>query len=224
MQQTNEKHATVQQNTMQNLFKSIILLFLLLQQSTPSSLPTTFTSPTPSNLHLRLINNTYVLASTPKPQTTISTTSKKFTPATGDILLRVDDQPLTTLSLATILEQIGTTAILPIIDTTHSPPSSSGDAVDPGWKIRGFVKIETFAAKTLELQPGWPARVQAFQEIMQYNLDQVNAIKEQARVEAETAALRATEAQQVLDKQKHELALQEGKVMCYLFIFVVLLS
>ena len=136
------------------------------------------------------------------------------TPTAGDTLLRVDGTPLTTLTLASILDQIGTTAILPIIDSSPSPSSTStttGDTIDPGWKVRGFVRIETFMPKEMEFEPGFPARVQAFQSEQQHRLERQLAAREQAKVEAETLALRAAEAQTMLDTQKHELAMQENK-------------
>ena len=200
------------------MLSPLVVLLVLLQSHliTPTSLPTTFHAPLPSNLHLRLINNTFVLASSATATSTntnyINGGSDSFLPSAGDVLVRVDGNPLSTRSLASILEQIGTTAILPIIDTTQtSLLASSADSVDPGWRVRGFVKIETFAPKMMELKPGWPSRIQEFHNVMQQQQNQVEALKEQARLEAETIALKAAEAQQNLDQQKHELALQESK-------------
>jgi hypothetical protein len=180
---------------------------------------TTFITAPPPNLHLRMVNNTYVLASgVLMTNSSSADILESKVPAVGDIITAIDGSPLATHSLSTLLNQIGTTSILPIIDSTENYEvepsywsSNNGNTVDPGWKIRGFVRIETFMPAKIELKPGFPARVNAFKVLHEKLVQQQKEKEERAKLEAETAALQAAQAQRVLDQRKHELALQESK-------------
>ena len=132
-------------------------------------------------------------------------------PAVGDILLNVDNTPISAYSLVDVLHQMGTTAVLPIIDSTHPRSSNDGTTIDPGFRIKGFVRIETFMPSEMELQPGFPARIQAFETQAVQLLAEQHMAQEHAKVQAETLALNAAKAKTLLDQQKHELAVQESK-------------
>ena len=97
-----------------------------------------------SGLALRIEDGSFFVADTPGA---IPGSDLGLHAAVGDKVTGVDDIPLSMESLSSILSRDNAYAVLPLVEGgLYSPHNTT-------FKVRGFVKIQTFSATSLNIRP-----------------------------------------------------------------------
>ena len=179
------------------MFRSFFVLSFVLSVQGVIDTSTDVTVNVFSGLALRIEDGAFFIADTPGA---IPGTDLGLHAAVGDKVVGVDDIPLSMESLSSILSRDNAHAVLPLVEGgLYSPHNTT-------FKVRGFVKIQTFAASSLNIRPTNEKRRVGIEKEHEKELKHRRAVEEEhKRLDAKNRNLQ----EQIYDDTSNRIAKAE---------------